>query len=277
MSKIKGMGGSFLNGTIVLFILSLFIYFIFTRYVFVHGFSKSDWLRRVNRSLGNKNDGKFLAKDRQGDYVTLEWSVARNKDEYKKFLAEISDFCCLSRIDVQLSFWQKHPEGCPESLKVFFSDDVNLTNLDQVKESVVRLGKLDFSPDFSDKDDIVFFVKLYYKKSNKLFGAAIFGIGGDYDYGDVFIRDIVAKPEARDRGLGKLMASSIFKIVPDVKRVGVYVLDTNKNGSDVYSYWDFTKEQCRISNCKKACIFMAYNIERSKSLQLTAASLKSAV
>ena len=144
-----------------------------------------------------------------------------------------------------------------------------------VREKACALGKLLFSSDdFSDTDDLVFFVNLRDKKTNEMLGSVIFGIGGEYSYGDVFIRDIVSKPEARDRGLGKLLASSIFKIVPDLVKIKVYVLDTNKNAVMVYSSWDFQKEVVDAKSIKEARVLMGYDIAKSRLLQQVAAKLK---
>ncbi|KKP29502.1 MAG: hypothetical protein UR12_C0007G0033 [candidate division TM6 bacterium GW2011_GWF2_30_66] len=260
---------------LVLFFL-IFLYFILTRTFFDAGLKKSDWLGRVNKSLGSTKEGKFLAKDKQGNFVVLDWEMVNPKDKsYFEATKKVSDLYCLSRIDVQLDFWRKHPEKCPELMKDFIKEDKNNINLDLVKEKACELGKLVFSPDdFSDKDEILFFVNSRDKKSDKLLGSVIFGIGGEYDYGDVFIRDIVSRPEDRDRGLGKLMASSILKIVPNLTQIKVYVLDTNKNGVIVYSSWDFYKQEIDSKNIKEGFILMGYDIEKSKLLQKVAANLK---
>lgn len=265
------------QGSIFVFLFSLlFLYLVLTKTLFAPGPEESGWLDRVNRFLGAKQSGEFLAKDKQGNFVTLEWEKAIPKQQsYFDAIKKVSDLYCLSRIDVQLDFWRRHPEKCPESLKAFIKEDMKNIDLNLVKEKACALGKLVFSSDdFSDTDDLVFFVNLRDKKTNEMLGSVIFGIGGEYEYGDIFIRDIVSKPEARDRGLGKLMASSIFKILPELARVRVYVLDTNKNAMMVYSSWDFHKEVVDPKTCKEARVLMGYDIEKSRLLQQVAANLK---
>lgn len=262
----------------VLAVLLLFIslYFVLTKVFFDIGPKKSDWIRRINKSLGNTKDGKFLAKDKQGNFVILEWETVNPKDKsYFEATKKVSDLYCLSRIDVQLDFWRKHPEKCPESMKDFIKEDQKNIDMNLLKEKACALGKLVFSSeDFSEKDQMVFFVNLRDKRTDQLIGSAIFGIGGEYDHGDIFIRDIVSRPEDRDRGLGKLMASSILNIVPNLTKIKVYVLDTNKSAIAVYSSWDFQKEKVDPETYKEARILMGYDIEKSRLLQQVAANLK---
>ena len=76
MNNKNSMNNFFSNysgqGTIFVFLfVLLFLYFILTKTFFSPGYEKSDWLRRVNRSLGTRQSGEFLAKDKQGNFVTL--------------------------------------------------------------------------------------------------------------------------------------------------------------------------------------------------------------
>lgn len=277
MIKINKKKKSVLSRLIFVILLSLIsLYFVCTKKFFVNGQKKSDWIRRVNKSINSRQSEDFLAKDKLGNFVILEWEKAIPKEQsYFDATKKISDLYCLSRIDVQLDFWRKHPDKCPEEIRDFIKEPTESLDLDLVKAKACELGKLAFSgDDFSETDEIVFFVNLRDKKTNVMLGSVIFGIGGEYNYGDVFIRDIVSLPQVRDRGLGKLMASSIFKILPDLTNIKVYVLDTNKNAVAVYSSWDFKKEDIDSKTHKEARILMGYDTKKSKLLQQVAVNLK---
>lgn len=278
----KLLYGNKAQNSIFLFLFLLFsFYLLVNRNIFSFEKKKTDWPRRINDTLKLKKSGKFLAKDKHGVDLIIEWDKTGKMDQdYLKNTNKISEFFCTSRVDVQMNFFKKHPEKCPDILKEFLAKDFSAKtqegakNFEEIKKRALQLGKLKFSPDFSDQDDMVFFVNLMDRATGKTLGCVIFGIGGYYEYGDIFIRDIVSLPESRDRGIGKVLASSIFKILPYLKKLKVYVLDTNENAKMIYKLWGFEEKETLPEEKREGNILMEYDIENSNNLQQASGRLE---
>lgn len=92
----------------------------------------------------------------------------------------------------------------------------------------------------------LFTVSEYVDNKKTLLGAIIFDAKKDYDYGTVEIDLLSVKPEAQSRGLSTILAGSIFKFLPQTKRIILDVLSTNKKAFDAYEYFGFAryKKKC---------------------------------
>ncbi|MFH1832534.1 MAG: GNAT family N-acetyltransferase [bacterium] len=74
-----------------------------------------------------------------------------------------------------------------------------------------------------------------------LLGAALFDIKKDYAYGTVELDLISVTPEGQGRSLSTILAGAIFNFLPQIKRIILDVLSTNKKAIDTYVLFGFTK------------------------------------
>jgi ribosomal protein S18 acetylase RimI-like enzyme len=85
-----------------------------------------------------------------------------------------------------------------------------------------------------------------------LLGSVIFNIKKHYAYGAVELDHFVIKPEAQGRGLSTILASAIFKLLPDIKRIILDVAYTNKKAMGAYEHFGFKKCPRRSSPIRQA-------------------------
>ncbi|MFC1842614.1 GNAT family N-acetyltransferase, partial [Candidatus Dependentiae bacterium] len=123
-------------------------------------------------------------------------------------------------------------------------------------------------------EDMYIFVKLRNKETKKLLGFTTFLIKPEYPQNSVKDMSIGVIPEAQGRGLGKLLISSIFKIIPTVKRIFLFTRVTNDNAIGAYKAWGFTKDLHPIQDPnfmfkKEHWESLEYKVENSDKLQKT--------
>lgn len=100
-----------------------------------------------------------------------------------------------------------------------------------------------------------------------LLGSVMFGIKKDYEHGNAELFHFVIKPGAQGRGLGKILACSILKLLPQIKRIFLDVVCSNVKAQAAYESFGFTQ-------CGKAhyALFYEYLINRCSKLQDIAAT-----
>jgi GNAT superfamily N-acetyltransferase len=84
-------------------------------------------------------------------------------------------------------------------------------------------------------------------------------------------------PAAQGRGIGKMLMSSIFRIIPTITRISLCTRVTNKNAINAYFKWGFTIDP----NPEQESWLIAehwtsfkYDVEKTDVLQKTAENLK---
>ena len=87
-----------------------------------------------------------------------------------------------------------------------------------------------------------FFVTAKDGETGKLLGFVEFFVTPNYPAGDIKCSSFAVAPEAQNRGLGKLLMSSIFKIVPECKRIFLSTRITNDVARRAYTAWGFVPD-----------------------------------
>ncbi|MFH1254521.1 MAG: GNAT family N-acetyltransferase, partial [bacterium] len=129
-----------------------------------------------------------------------------------------------------------------------------------------------------------FFISVKNEKTGGLLGFVSFLIIPEYAVGDVKCIALAVKPEEQNRGLGKLLMSSIYKIIPDLKRIFLCTRTTNIIAQKAYYNWGFVKylvdvdinpvfEEHDYTFNLNHWIFMEYKTDQAMYLQKTAATL----
>jgi hypothetical protein len=101
-------------------------------------------------------------------------------------------------------------------------------------------------------------------------------IRANYAAGNVKVMIFAVDVAHQKRGLGKLLMSSIFKLIPDIKRIFLCTRVTNDTAFNAYRSWGFVKDENPVLDHEfnlDHWMFMEYKIEQSDALQNLAASL----
>lgn len=94
-------------------------------------------------------------------------------------------------------------------------------------------------------------------------GAIQFFITPAFEEGSIKAALFGVLPEAQNRGLEKLLMSSIFKILPDINHIFLHTRSTNQRAIALYKEWGFVEIAGKLPNWTD----LEYRVEQSKALQ----------
>jgi len=240
------------------------------------------------------SSGTFLVKDKLGSPVILKWiKTGIQAPEYVAGMKNIAKIASQAFVTVELQFLHVHPEAVmqDEYLKQyiqFFEKGLKLVDWDTVEHKIQSNLKQMHEMDLSSYDadvlkpyinDIYFFVLIKDQATEAPFGYVNFSISPEYADGNIKVTGIGIAPSAQNRGLGKLLMSSIFNIEPLIKRIFLSTRITNENALRVYRSWGFTPDlnpvpEPNMKIIKEHWNFMEYKVENSDFLQKTAATYR---
>ena len=245
----------------------------------------SDWLAHIKKQLASKS-GTFLAKDKNSNSITIEWQVLTTKDaDFAPAMRNIANLASEAFTAVELEFLQAHPEAVKterlyQQCAYLFQEDQAAIDWQAVKEKIYSIInglyiKTDWSVFGADDLYIIMTIK---NDSAKQLGFITFFIRPAYPFGNVKVTAMGIVPEMQGHGLGKLLMSSLFKIVPDIKRIFLSTRVTNAKAIAAYKALGFEQdlnpiqEQGHVFNVNY-WKFMEYLAEKSETLQKTAQQL----
>lgn len=218
----------------------------------------------------NKKSGTFISKDSLNNLIILEWKeIPGQTDELAQEIKSLSEILVPSYAQTEVEFAQKKPEAV--------SNDFMLKPLAPMLEQGVDCGLFqrkieDHLKQFfvtmdwkasSGAQDVYFFVVAKDKASHKQLGVMQFFTTPDFEEGTIKAALSGVIPIAQNRGLEKLLMSSIFKLRPEVKRIFLHTRSTNTKAINAYKEWGFTEFAGKLPHW----IDLEYVAERSKDLQ----------
>lgn len=267
----------------------------------------SVWLRQLNNLPQAQSAGAFSAHDKRGQPVALEWEkVTITSPQFSKTLRSVASLAVAAYAPVELQFLKTftashvHAEYCAAFDTLFamrppqeqadwkrFKDALAAHDWHTVEALIPlvirQIYVLDYGAfaDTSMSEDIHFFVVAKDGETETLLGYVEFLVTAAYPVGDVKCPSFAVAPNAQNRGLGKLLMSSIFVILAGAcKRIFLSTRSTNERAREVYAAWGFTPDAHPISELyftpnPEHWIFLEYKTEQCSKLQDVARSLQS--
>ena len=236
------------------------------------------WIDYVEKITANKKSGTFSATDKTGAPITLEWKIMNARSqEHAQTLKSLSDFMVQTWVPIEVDYYKAHPEEImsSEHLKSFrplFEQVIEKIDWPQVNLEMAQLIKsmLEADPkDFFGEHDKTIFVMAYDKTTNARLGFVQYLIKQDYPSGTVNLGNLAVDQEARNRGFGKLLTSTIFTLLPETKRIFLYTRPTNTVAQKAYYAYGFTLNQQPIKDpiFAKGWLMMEYDAKNTDILQ----------
>lgn len=246
-------------------------------------------LEQVNNKTELKSKGTFIAHDKNGTKVLLEWQETNLvAPEFATATKTVWELTRKAFIPVEMQFLRAHPEvvGTEDYYKPFEPMFKNgLSSVDWVKTEEI-MHDLIKSYQFFDAstlpaeviamyaEDVYYFVTIKDQQTNGLLGYISFMVRSNYVKG---VMSIAVDPAHQNCGLGKLLMSSILKIRPDIERFFLNTRVTNDTARNAYLAWGFTNdENPAIDHALNPnhWIFFKYEFNKTNILQKAAAELK---
>ncbi len=253
----------------------------------------SEWLSYVNQKLATHKTGKFTARDKFDKPVILEWKITDiQSPDLAAFKKSICDLACQALTPIEVQFLKAHPHAVSEELFLkscapFFENGLETVDWESVKQQIESTMRQFYLTDLSRfgeavirplLDDVYFLVTVKDESSEQLLGFAMLAITPALPYGHVKLINIALIPELKESGLDQLLISSIFNILPEVKRMFMFVRPTNVSALETYCSWGFTQDLNPVQDPNhkvnlEYLTLLEYKAEQSNLLQKTAQGL----
>lgn len=267
---------------IVTLILSVALAAIYKLFVAQKKTSQA-WLHYATKANSTKA-GTFIATDKTSDAINLEWRIMNARSpELLATMKELGDFMAQNWTAVEVNYLRAHPEEVTqqEHLQAFRPlfergiEQVDWQKVNVLMSSMIK-SMVEIDPkDFFGEHDISIFVFAKDPSTNKLLGFIQYLVKQDYPYGTVNLGNLAVDETARNRGLGKLLTSTIFKLLPKTERIFLFTRPTNTTAQSAYKAYGFKISKQLITDpiFAHGWLMMEYKVHESAILQNAAKKL----
>lgn len=239
------------------------------------------WIEHVTAMTSGQASGAFGAVDKAGATLTFEWEKLEVSDlVFAEKLKSLSDIYVQAYAPVWVRFLQKNPETITsidrfKFLEPLFKQGIDSVDWNFVAEKLMVRGRQVFG-DLAAGDHWKHTVSWFVVVKNQAvpIGFVQFFLKPEYPFGTIKVKNLMLLPSAQHRGIGKLLMSSIFKIMPsvDLKRLVLTALQTNKRAITAYASYNFKpyedkNKQIRPHSLDPYYVRMEYLTDQSDVLQ----------
>lgn len=255
----------------------------------------SEWLSLVRNATKVKTLGQFTANDTQNNPVVIEWHITDIlSPELAEFKKQVADLGAQTHAVSEVQFLHRYPEavsqdGFLKSCTPFFANGVEAVDWKRVEETIQTTYKQFYLMDIASfgadiikriADDLYFFAMIKaHDESGKILGFMMTAITPALAYGDVKLIKLAVDPAVSDGNLGALLLSSLFKVIPQTKRIFTMIRPTDENAYKVYASWGFVHDNNPVQDPNHPInvnyfTVLEYKADQSDVLQKTAEKLK---
>ncbi len=253
---------------------------------------KSKWFASI--PLTTARNGVLETCDKQGLPIEFAWKrTSLQALDFSEITKSVSEIAIQAYTSVETQFLQGYPQAVleDENLKSFaplFTDGVENIDWNLVENQQQAQLKSIFEMDLTNlapeviatlPQDIYFFVTVKDIATSKLLGFIQFAVAPYYAFGDVKVITIAVAPTEQNRGLGKFLMTSVFKIIPGVQRIFLSTRPTNNIAIKAYQAWGFTPDDHPVEDphwkaIENHWIYFEYSVAKNDILQKTASFLR---
>ena len=205
------------------------------------------WISFVQQTV--QKAGKLSAHDATGTPVTLEWAIYDpTSPQFTQAIKDVSEIFTQTYTRQEVELARNRPEMVPtetylKDVAPLFEHGVDKVDWQAVEQHVrTNMHQFFTTNDFAQwasPNDLAIFVIIKENKEGKQLGAIQFSIMPDFAYGTVRVGLTGILTHAQNRGLEKMLMSSIFKILPNVTRLFLHNRPTNATALAFYEEWGF--------------------------------------
>lgn len=224
----------------------------------------------------NKKSGFFLTNDDLNNPIILEWEeISGQTERLSEKIRSLSHILVPSYTATEVEFARKKPEDVPNDfmlkpLASLLNQDANKVDWDLFQQKTKTILEQFFATmdwaSSSGAQDVNIFVIIKDKATEKSVGVIQFIITPEFAQNNIKAALYGVIPSAQNRGLEKVLMSSIFKLRPDVKRIFLHTRSTNQQAIHDYENWGFNHFSGKLLNWAD----LEYLVEQSDVLQKTA-------
>ena len=209
--------------------------------------STSAWITFIEQTI--PKTGTLSAHDDNGTPVTLEWTIYNpTSPQFTQAIKDVSHIFTQTYTRQEVEFARKRPEMVPtepflKGTAPLFEHGIDNVDWQAVEHHVkTALHQFFTTNDFAQwasPHDLALFVIVKENINDAPLGAIQFSSTPDFANGTIRVGLTGILTDAQNRGLEKLLMSSIFKIVPGVTRLFLHNRPTNEKALSFYDEWGF--------------------------------------
>ncbi len=227
-------------------LLAIGIYIILMR----NKASACAWLEHVNNVTAHQKSGQFSVVDKKGTSLIFEWEkIETSNPAFLPKMESLSDILVQAYTPVTVKLLQKHPEIVStvtlfKQLEPFFKNGIDSIDWNIITEKI-KIGSRQFFVSEAvtgyGQQDISWFVVA--KDKDEPIGFVQFLLSPELQYGTIRVKNLMLLPAAQHRGIGKLLISSIFKILAsvEIKQIILSTWQVNEQAIAAYTSYGFKK------------------------------------
>lgn len=200
--------------------------------------SSSTWIQEARAC---QQYGSWTGLDKTGKPVFVEGEVISKNGKIISSEADLKELASLFADVMQVTFVNIHEVSKIGWIYSKCNEWVTGKNhRDRLYDAYIEKMSTQI---LQNSDDIYFIITVSDLSEGKknLLGVVLFDIKKDFKHGTVELDLVSVKLEAQGRGLCTILASAIFKFLPQIKRVILDVLMNNKKAIEAYQYFGFTR------------------------------------
>lgn len=208
----------------------------------------SQWVDKAQKTLSNKKKNHYYCIDKFNNAVIIEWQLLKPHTlECKEAMKRTAPIVVEANKAAEVTLIKNIPEVIhdpfvSQQLEPLYLNGTPYVEWHVVEETLEKILLTFYKEELDndlDDDDCLIVVTAKDHHSDAILGAIYFFIESEYDYGKVMVPILGILPTAQNRGLGKLLMSSIFKLLPQTKLITLIALMTNEHAHTVYITWGF--------------------------------------
>ena len=247
----------------------------------------SEWYKEVTQKTADQKASRFLVQDKTGNPVVFAWEkIAASDPTFTPKVASLTDIFIAAHTRPSVELLKQHPEAVTR-IKVMrpfeplFKQGIEKVDWAIVEEHM-KIGMKQFwqnDHNSYNQQAICWFVIAHDQKKETPLGFVEFLLTPADPYGSIQVKTLMIYPEAQHRGLGKLLISSIFKLIPFVQRIFLTTLCTNNQAQRAYNSYGFkeytdSSKPINPEGFDQYDIHFEYLTDQSATLQKMSAQLK---
>lgn len=216
-----------------------------------------EWLTFVKESTVAKTPCNFEVKDELNRSILIEWKASDIlSPDLAEFKQSIANIAAKTLAPTEVLFLKAFPKALSHEMFLkpcipLFANGLEKVNWVLVEETIESSIKQFYLADLSKfgmemikplLNDVYLFSTIKDKETHTILGFMICSITPALPNGDVKLINLVVVDEEQNKGLEKLLLSSIFTIIPQIKRIFCFARPTNTSALTLYQNLGFTKD-----------------------------------
>lgn len=215
-----------------------------------------NWLSFVKESTAETTHLTTNVNDKCDRALIIEWKISdilsSDLAEFKQSIAEIA---AKTLSPNEVIFLKAFPEAVYEEMFLMpciplFSNGLEAVNWNLVEETIASTIKQFYLTDLSKfgdaikplLNDLYVYSTIKDKETQAILGFMIASITPALPFGEIKLINMIVSSEEENKGLEKLLFSSMFDVVPQTKRIFCFARPTNTSQLSLYHELGFTKD-----------------------------------